>query len=331
MTDQNRYAFELEAEHVIATFVRENREFTVDRDQPAYRGGTNCIALGSYGPQPVVYKYFRTEDRWRNEWACLAHFEKTGLVPRVLVTQHRLIVMTRLPGSDLDLTGCSPAEVAELSIRFGAALATLAAMPLPVGNATYSPLSDFRVIHWHTDLRTVLLDYLDIARRAPELIELYRQPFYARSLWLVESQVDTIAGHRQMLFHEDVFNARSEGARFIGFYDLEMCRLGTEYMQLGVATRLCGPQMLSWSHMVGGFEASQGKVFDEEDFTAILAMGHFYSLQRVFWGKYPLTPAQRVEAEHDAPGWLADMRHVCAVLKENMDIRRWFPDGDQSA
>ncbi len=79
----------------------------------------------------MVYKYFRTEARWQNERFCLEHFRPTGYMPQVLITQPRLIVMAKMPGTDLDTENLTAGQRAELSMQFGAALGHLAAVPLP--------------------------------------------------------------------------------------------------------------------------------------------------------------------------------------------------------
>src|SRR5436190_24333213 len=77
---------------------------------PAYRtassaadqGATNRTMFGSAGGVPVVFKFFVTAERWRNELFCLQHYADTGVVPRALAAiPDRLLVIERLLGGGL--------------------------------------------------------------------------------------------------------------------------------------------------------------------------------------------------------------------------------------
>src|SRR5258708_2498959 len=92
-----------QAGDAVCAFVHAHPEYCTNKRQPRYRGGTNRVTFGYRLKQPVIYKYFVNERRWRHELSCLTHFAPTGLVPQVLeVVPDRIIVMTRLSGSDLN-------------------------------------------------------------------------------------------------------------------------------------------------------------------------------------------------------------------------------------
>jgi len=77
------------------------------------------------------------------------------------------------------------------------------------------------------------------------------------------------------------------GDRFVGFYDLEMCRLGTEAMQLGVGLRLCAAGPLSWPQLLAGYGSQTGQRLEARDVSAALAMHHFYHWVRICrWGTW---------------------------------------------
>lgn len=80
----------------------------------------------------------------------------------------------------------------------------------------------------------------------------YQTPFFTESLTFAEQQIRFIDQQPRILFHEDIPNLCIAQGRFQGFYDLEMGRVGTEALQLGVALDLCHNQQsdeewLVWS------------------------------------------------------------------------------------
>ncbi|HEX2033596.1 MAG TPA: phosphotransferase [Chloroflexota bacterium] len=324
----------VEAEAAVAAFVAGRPEYSVDACQPANRGGTNRVIFGARAGEPgeaVVFKYFVTPQRWRHELACLRHFGHTGLVPRVLeCVPPRLLVLSRLPGHDLDLAGLDAAQVGALSREIGAALAVLAGTPLPAqapGEDGYSVVRDFDPLLWGEDLRAVVARYAAACRGIQRRVPAYRQPFFAGSLDLLEAQVEGLDRQRRVLFHEDIANLRVEGARFRGFYDLEMCRLGTEAMQLGVALGLCGPGGLDWGELVAGYQAGTGTELTPGDMLAALAMEHFYHWTRIcWWGRWSGEPGavERWRAAEDgAAAHGRAMRRACRVVRGGVPVEAW--------
>ncbi len=88
-----------------------------------------------------------------------------------------------------------------------------------------------------------------------------------------------------MLFHEDIFNMTVRHGEFQGFYDLEMCRQGTESMQLGVVVDLCEKGKLDWASIQSGYEAEVGRRLEKPELLSVLAMNHFYHWIRICrWG-----------------------------------------------
>lgn len=127
-----------------------------------------------------------------------------------------------------------------------------------------------------------------------------------------------------MLFHEDIGNMKVDRDSFRGFYDLEMCRLGTEAMQLGVALYLCGPGKLSWAALRAGYETAVGYHLDEDILISILAMNHFYYWIRVCrWGHWDGNPEQqerRNELEADVGYFLDRMKDACRTLRGTVPV-----------
>jgi phosphotransferase family enzyme len=325
-----------EAAFTVGRYVEQHPGCTIDIQQPDYRGGTNRIILGSCQGQPVVYKYFVTSKRWMHEHSCLCHLASTGIVPRILdAVPKRLLVLEWLAGGDglgyIADGSATPLHVQRLSRQVGQALGKLAHTPLPAEQDGYSPVRDFTGLHWSPSPSEMLGFYLTTSRRIQSVIPAYADRFCDRSLTLLDAQVTRVDQERQFLFHEDIWNLRVDGDRFVGFYDLEMCRLGTESMQLGVALELCGPDRLDWGHLQRGYEAEVGHHLEEADRIAALAMNHLYHWIRVCrWGEWDGDPQQAdllqastVDADH----YLTRMKAVIHVMGEHVDLARWFGDG----
>jgi hypothetical protein len=215
-------------------------------------------------------------------------------------------------------------QVQHLSWEIGRAIGKLTTTPLPAPGAGYSPIHEFALLLWGPRLSQVLSAYLAICRRVQTAVAAYQEPFFAASLALLDAQVAVVDGQRQLLFHEDISNVRVEGAHFRAFYDLEMCRLGTEMMQLGVALGLCGDDGLCWSPLLAGYEEEVGYRLAPTDLAAVLAMHQFYHWIRVCqWGDWDGDPAQeahRQAAATDAAYFRQRMQQACTVLAESSAV-----------
>jgi hypothetical protein len=245
----------------------------------------------------------------------------------------RLLVLERFGGSDglgaVSEGSASAAQVQELSRQIGRALGKIASTPLPAPAAGYSPLRDFTGLAWSPCQSWMLARYLTTCRRIQTVIPAYTDPFCDASLALLASQVEQVDHQRHIFFHEDIWNLRVDATRFLGFYDLEMCRLGTESMQLGVAVELCGPGRLEWGHLQRGYEAEVGRSLEDANLLAVLAMNHFYHWIRVCgWGEWDGDPAHtdhRRASTEDADHYITRMKAACAVLAQHAALSAWFP------
>jgi len=307
------------AEREVRAFIANHPDYVLDDVQPAYRGGTNCCTFGRCGQMPVVFKSFTDPPRWRNERACLHHFSPTGLVPDILAEEpDHLIVMTRLDGTDIGGLGTSEIRTAaglrSLSHAMGAALGTLASLPLPPPPSGYAVARDFSVIPWHHDVRAAIGHYTAIARRVQQSLPIYADAFFARSLARLEREADRVDRQPRCLFHEDISNARIAHATMVGFYDFEMCRLGTHAMQLGVAVGLCGPGKLDWPLLCAGFEQRTGRALTAVDLVSIVAMADLYAWIRIcYWGWWDGEASNAhcmLVVAADAGYWRAHMEHA---------------------
>jgi aminoglycoside phosphotransferase len=270
-----------EAETVVAELTRAHSQYTVSDRQPEYRGGTNQILFGKCDGTPIVYKYFVTPERFRNEIASLRHFAPTGLVPAILYEQdERLLVMARLSGQDLfaELPTLNAGEVAALSRNLGKSLVALSSVKPP------PKLNTFTIFEWGADMPVLLGHYLSQCRLMQKDVPDYQTPLFDQSLAWLEAEIDVIGEEETLLYHEDLSNMCVAGDRVTGFYDLEMARVGTISLQLGQALSLCGEGRLSWRDLVQGYESQSGRKLTERNLQSILAMSHFYHWIRICRG-----------------------------------------------
>lgn len=286
------------AKAAVEAFTRSHPDFSLDTTrlkeaERQLRGGTNFILFGFYHDLPVVFKYYHEEwgkPRFRNEYACLRHFAATGCVPEVYaVAPEQLIVMTCLKGRFINQeveAGVLDADACSLMGReIGQAVGRMVNTPLPPDGAGYSIIRDYALLSWNTDLCAAVRFYTDLCRRDLALTAACEDPFYEASIALVESQVDRIPHQRKVIFHED-FHCFVHQGRFQGFFDLEMCRQGTELMQVERVFQQCAPDGMLWADVLAGYSEETGRVMHEADYVSMLAMALFYHQIRITrWGK----------------------------------------------
>ncbi|MCB0064524.1 MAG: hypothetical protein KDE19_20515 [Caldilineaceae bacterium] len=316
-------------------YVRQHPQFSIDSWQPEYRGGTNFVTFGHLGEQPVVFKYFVRTYRWAHECFCLRHFAETGYVPKILdVVPERLIVMTRLPANNDDNAQLHLAERQQISYQLGQAVATFVQWPLPTAENRPVCDSEFEQFAWRSDVGDLVRQCVTLCRQIQQALPVYQIDLFTESINLVEQQIDYIDQQPRLLFHEDIPNMCVYRGQFQGFYDLEMVRIGTEALQLGVVVDLIKPhwqdeQWLVWPDFLQGYQATTGRSLDERAFAAILAMNHFYYHIRICrWGKWNGDPAQTASlhfAKTMAPGYLKAIKTACYNLRQWVDLKQWFP------
>ncbi len=316
----------------VAEFVADRPDFLLDPDIPT-QGATNRVFYGRHNETPIVYKYFGFPPRWRNELYCLRHYAGTGVVPAVVASiPDKLIVMSRLPGHYVtrkaELTSMTADQIAALSRQVGRAIGKLADTPLPGPDATDCPPRDFQIILWNSDVRAAIESYLAICRAVRRVIPEYGGRFGERSLHFIASHIDAASAMRGMFFHEDIGNAMALDGEFVGFFDLEMCRIGTVAMQLGVALCLCGAGRLDWSELTGGVTRQTGIEISPDGQLAILAMHHLYHWIRACrWGWWDGSPGSdhHAAAARDASHHCGRMAEAVELIRPYAPVSDWFP------
>lgn len=327
------HSLQIESDDILLKYFADHPDLAVDSIQPTYRGGTNIITLGTKSGTPVVYKYFSNDVRFLNELVCYRHFVSTDFVPTLLDYQPRLLVMERLPGVELLHAAKMMRDadnmdgVCRLSMQVGTAFGRLSLLPLPDEYNGYSIIRDWRIFRWDAKLSNAIGWYVDTGRRIQQAIPVYHTALADKSLTLIESQLDKIDRQHKMIYHEDCANAMVDNGELAGIFDLELCRYGTEFMQLGAASRLCGKDGLDWRSLLRGYEKTTGQEFDGNDLLSILAMRFFWGWIRAsrwgFWNGDPSEKDQLKAAIDDAPYYAPSMID-CPLREEHDVIAEWY-------
>jgi hypothetical protein len=161
----------------------------------------------------------------------------------------------------------------------------MARMGLPPASGGYNPATDFSAIRWGRTLEEALAWYVETSRRIQAVIPELRAPVFEVSLRAIAARRGHVLRQPRLLYHEDLGNFCVCADRLSGFFDLEMCRLGCEALQLGVALRLCEESGLPWRSLQAGYQEASGQRLAEEDLGAAKAMRDFYYWIRICrWG-----------------------------------------------
>ncbi|MEZ4868860.1 MAG: phosphotransferase [Caldilineaceae bacterium] len=313
--ERHRAEMERLAWPAVADFVAAHPQYQVDADQSGSTSVTNFVIFGQHtladgSVEPVVFKYFCQDERKEREIFALRHFAATGLAPQLLAEQGaRLIVMTRLPGAFLPNAETAREEFSKLDATqigytLGQATATLLRVPL-----TASTAQEFeRRFYDGETLTTYLGDILAASHAIHQRVAYYRGATFGRSLAHIETHLAYILRQPRLLYHQDAMNMHFAGSRFVGFFDLEMCRVGTEAMQLGSLWQIFAGYD-AWTGFAEGFANTTGRTLTAHDVEAGRAFAHFMVWRYISdygeWQGEPLDPAAMAALEQEAPAYQA--------------------------
>ena len=281
----------------VERFIQEHPQYTLDADQSGSIGNTNYVIFGHSGERAVVFKYFCRDERKEREVFALRHFATTGIVPELLEDyDQRLIVMSRIPGSwlpDLAEKTLAVSERAQAGRTLGQATAKLTSVPLAGAVA-----QDFESRFYEGQ---GLIDYLQGILQASwaihQKVACYGDEIFAQSLARIEANLPYILAQPRLLYHQDAMNVHFADNRFTGFFDLEMCKVGTEAIQIGSLWWLIVTYGV-WDAFAEGFAESAGRGLGSQDFAAAQAFAHFLVWRYISdygdWHGEPLGDEQRV-------------------------------------
>ena len=197
------------------------------------------------------------------------HWLETGLVPEVLDDDgDLLIIQSRIPGGWVEPGDSIDPEV--VGETLGSATARLLAVPLTAEDAAAFES------HFYDGqpLRTYIDEIVTASRQIQHHVDCYRSTIFDDSLTFLESQVLYLLDPPHRLYHQDAGNVIFRGSHFSGFFDLEMCRVGTLPMQIGclwdtITKHRC------WDAFARGYASVTGRVLGEEEHEGGRAFAHF--------------------------------------------------------
>jgi hypothetical protein len=288
----------------VEQFITRHPEYTISPDQSGSTSATNYVIFGQRGQEQIVFKYFCEDERKAREVYALHHFAQTRLVPRLLAEEGtRLIVQSRIPGTWLpnpDDPSYSAVDVARAGYTLGQAIATLLNIPLATQAAHEYENRFYEGLH----LERYFRDILDAAWLIHKNVTAYSDPLFANSLQCVEANLPYILAQKRLLYHQDAMNMHFMDNHFTGFFDLEMCRVGTEAMQIGSLWYMFATHG-NWHSFVQGFADISERTLGEDDFNAAKAFAHFlvwrYISRYGRWHAQADDTANRAKAIADAP------------------------------
>lgn len=299
----HRLAMEEMAYAAVKQFVAGHRGYNIDADQSGSFSTTNYVIFGARGNDQVVYKVFCEDERKAREIYALNHFRGTGIVPYLLDEDgQRLIVESRIPGGWLPMPN-TPAYVTtdpqRAGYTLGRAVAALVAVPLS-SKAAHDFESNF---YDGLTLDEYLRSILDAARLIYQNITAYHTPLFADSIASIQAHLPDMLAHRRLLYHQDALNMHFVGSDFAGFFDLEMCRVGTRAMQIGSLWNFFATHD-NWQAFNKGYATISGQNLNHSDFAAAKAFADFLVWRYISrYGRFRAEPdddSGRAQAEADA-------------------------------
>jgi hypothetical protein len=249
-------------------FIARHGCLTRDGVKQPGQGSTNRVVFARRGDHIIVFKVFCEEQRKERECFALRHWQSTGMVPELIWDIDRtMIAMSHVPGGWLSQARSREgAEAWRQACReTGRAIGRLTCVPLnPAERATF----ESRFYGDVGTLESYLGRILDLGRciyaRDPD----FRDGFWKKSLDFAARNLETILLQPRVLYHQDVGNLHVQSGRFMGFFDLEMCRPGSVAMQLGSALGLVETDPEAWMLFRQGWEAGTGTSLTPRDLAA---------------------------------------------------------------
>lgn len=270
---QHRQLMKNRATPAINRLVEMHPEYAIDPDQSGSASVTNYVIFGRRGDELVVFKYFYDQERRAREIYGLKHWTPTGIVPRLYHDDgDLLIVIERFPGAFLPRPSEeSFAEVDREVAGYSLGVATAKFCMTPIRAAA---AHDFESRFYDGQkLEEYFAKIIGAGRSIVEKVEAYGADTFLRSLDFLEEQLASILAQPRMLYHQDA-QMHFADSRFCGFFDLEMCRVGTQAMQFGSMWGQFA-ECEHWSHFARGFASESGVQLTREDFEMGRAFAHF--------------------------------------------------------
>jgi hypothetical protein len=275
-------------------------------------GATNRIVRLVGPDRQLVLKYFVNSERWQRELWGLMHFQPTGLVPQVLDgSQQNTIVMTELA------TATRLVNSVKAGRSLGRAAARLSRVPLSADQRV-----DFESRFYD---RESLEAYLGRIVRAGHAVHescgVCQTDVFSESLALLDDQLRVILRQPRVLYHQDAANVGFDRNEVSGFFDFEMCRVGTLSTQIGSLFVLFQATTIRWHDVRLGLEAELDRRLDTSEISAALAFAHVliwrYITRYGEWNGTLETAAESKQDGREAVGYAAALSCYSTTILES--------------
>ncbi|MDP7131267.1 MAG: aminoglycoside phosphotransferase family protein [Planctomycetota bacterium] len=258
----------------VDAFIAENPDYTRQGvDQPG-QGVTNWGVFARRDGETVAFKVFCDTERKEREGFAFKHWGPSGLVPRLIYDAGpRMIVMSYLPGTYLpssrEVDGEGPWRRACREV--GHAIGSLTRITLGAADR-----ADFESRYYDGlgPLEAYLGRIIELGRSVQARDPDFSDHFWKENLDFIESQLEAIFSQPRVLYHRDIGNLHVKQGRFIGFFDLEMCRVGCASMQLASASGMLHGDQGGWQLFREGWQAATGSQLSLDDRKAAAAANH---------------------------------------------------------
>ncbi len=270
-------------------FIAAHPEISREGVPQTAQGSTNRVIRAGYvdghGEETtdgrVVLKVFCTRERKAREIFGLQHWAATSLVPRLLHdVDETMIVVSHIPGHYLSDSREVEGETAWRAAcrSTGQAIASLTLVPLSNSSRTGF---EARFYEGLGTLESYLNQVMQLGRGITRRDLDFRDAFWTRDLDFVTAQLDTIFTQPRVLYHQDVSNLHVRDGRFMGCFDLEMCRVGCAAMQLGAAAHMFLRQPEGWPDFLSGWETTYGASLSPQAQRAAGAAAHLLAWREI--------------------------------------------------
>lgn len=274
MADGWQQQFTAEALAKVDAFIAENPDCAREGVEQPEQGATNRVLFLRRGAELVVFKFFCHPERKERESFAFRHWGETGLLPGLVWdADPRTIVMTHLPGTSLPASRQVDGEEAwrEACRGVGKAIASLTQVPLgAAARADFEP----RFYEGLGPLEAYLGRVVELGRSIQARDPDFRDRFWCENLDFIESQLDVIYSQPRILYQQDIANLCVQQGRFVGFFDLEMCRVGCAAMQLASSLGMLHGSLEGYELLREGWEAAAGSRLSLEERRAAAACQH---------------------------------------------------------
>lgn len=255
----------------VDAFIHAHPEYTRHGVEQPGQGSTNRVILAQRYGELVVFKVFCQRERKERECFAYRHWQETRLIPQLLVDVDPLtIIISHIPGvylHEVQETGAA-ATWKGACCAIGRAVGALTLVPLSATDRTAFEARFYDVLGpLEAYLGRILELSWGVHARDPDFQDL----FWRQSLDFIEAHLDSILSQPRILYHQDVSNLHVQGGRFMGFFDLEMCRVGCAAMQLASAMGMLENAPTAWEPFREGWKRTTGQPLALADLNAAAA------------------------------------------------------------